>query len=438
MAAFLTFKTGMALGQRYPVADQMVLGRNADCEIQVSGETVSREHARIVRQGADYYVEDLASHNGTCLDGRQLDPKSPCLLRHGSLIQICDAAEFVFEVDPSPAAVLVDDDPNEESSIQSRITISTSGAGAGSAAARLKALVEITRDLSRTLALDEVLPKVLGSLFNLFSQADRGFIVLPNSDGALAPRWTRVRRDPTDAARISRTIIRRAMDAKQAILASTSADQPRIDVGESTAGLGIRSMMCAPLVGGDGAPMGALLIDTTDSNRGFTTEDLEVLAAVAAQAAIAIENAQFYEQMLARKELERDLELAREVQASLLPVEPPSVPNYTFFHFYQPARHVGGDYFDYVELPDGRIAVVVADVVGKGVPRLAAHGETCGRAEVLAGDACRPCSSNHSAQRALRQRPTRSPHGNAAHVRARPQHERGVDRQRRSYAPAGS
>jgi serine phosphatase RsbU (regulator of sigma subunit) len=368
MTAYLVARNGTARGQRYVVKDLLVLGRQPGCQILVSGDAVSRRHAQVVRQGADYFLEDLQSHNGTFLDDERLAPNSPRLLRPRNRIRICEA-EFIFELnDSNIPAILIEEDVDHESSIESRIDASGSDGsrGAGAAEARLKALVEITHSMSKTLALDDVLPKVLASLFKIFSQADRGFIVLRDAEGSLVPRWTHMRRGRGEAVRISRTIIRQVMDGKEAILATTAPGQPQLDLGGSSADLGARSMMCAPLLGGDGSPLGALQIDTIHDKQ-FSAEDLEVLAGVAAQAAIAIENAKFHEQTVASKELERDLQLAREVQSGLLPDEPPQAPNYTFYHYYQPASHVGGDYFDYVELPDGRLAVIVADVVGHGV-----------------------------------------------------------------------
>ncbi len=71
---------------------------------------------------------------------------------------------------------------------------------------------------------------------------------------------------------------------------------------------------------------------------------------------------------MAQRALQRDLELARRMQRTLLPSGPPQVPGYFFFDYYQAARQVGGDYYDYVQLPGGRCAVIVGDVAGKGVP----------------------------------------------------------------------
>jgi serine phosphatase RsbU (regulator of sigma subunit) len=94
---------------------------------------------------------------------------------------------------------------------------------------------------------------------------------------------------------------------------------------------------------------------------------LEVLAGVASTAAVAIENAKMHEQVVVQQALQRDLELARQMQRSLLPSRPPQVPGYFFFEYYQAARHVGGDYYDYIQLPGNRYGVIVGDVAGKGM-----------------------------------------------------------------------
>jgi len=138
-------------------------------------------------------------------------------------------------------------------------------------------------------------------------------------------------------------------------------------MSQSIAELRIRSMMCAPLLDSEGNPLGVLQVDTLDQRKRFQPEDLEVLTTVAIQAGIAVHNAQLHESALKRKELEQDLELAKEVQKAFLPQTQPQLPGYEFFDFYRPMIFVGGDYYDYITLPDGRTAVIVADVVGHGI-----------------------------------------------------------------------
>jgi serine phosphatase RsbU (regulator of sigma subunit) len=126
-------------------------------------------------------------------------------------------------------------------------------------------------------------------------------------------------------------------------------------------------MICAPMISSDGDPLGVIQIDTNNQRSRFTDLDLQILAGVANQASIALDNARMYEEAIEQRALQRDLEVAHQMQHALLPNSSPQVSGYHFFEFYEAANQVGGDYYDYVSLPDDRIAAVVGDVAGKGV-----------------------------------------------------------------------
>ncbi|MHB9080820.1 MAG: SpoIIE family protein phosphatase [Pirellulaceae bacterium] len=355
---------------------EFVVGRHPDCNLVIDAASISRRHAAFTFDGSDYYVQDLQSRNFTLLNGLRIDPNSPPQkLKDEDKLGFCDT-EYVFRtVDPpSPqgSILFVDDDVDSGSStIMSKVGVS-SGHGSLQLTARpgakLSALLEIVRSLGRALALDEVLPQLLNSLFKIFVQADRGFIALRNAEGALVPRWSRAwREDATETIRVSRTIVNKVMETQEGILSADVMMDEEFNKAQSIADFRIRSMMCAPLIDSLGNSMGVLQIDTVKQSKRFQQEDLEVLLAVASQAGIAIDNAQLHETALRQRVLDRDIELAEEVQRSFLPESQPDVAGYAFFDFYRPAYQVGGDYFDYVVLPDGRIAVIVADVVGKGM-----------------------------------------------------------------------
>ena len=108
--------------------------------------------------------------------------------------------------------------------------------------------------------------------------------------------------------------------------------------------------MCVPLLTPDNKALGIIQLDTSD-RRQFNEDDLDVLAAVASQAAISIQNASMLESLLERERLNRDLKIAEQVQKRFLPQVVPSVPGYEFFAHYQPTYEVGGDYYDFVPLP---------------------------------------------------------------------------------------
>ncbi len=356
--------------------DEFVVGRHPDCHLVIDMASISRRHASFIFDGTDYFVKDLESRNKTYLNGAAVDPHAPPQkLKDEDKVGFCDL-EFVFRIgdppSPNQGILFVDDDIESSSStIMSKVGVS-SGHGSvqltASPEAKLNALLEINRSLGRALALDEVLPQVLNSLFKIFVQADRGFIALRGPDGTLVPRWSRAwREDAAETIRVSRTIVNKVMETQEGILSADVMMDEEFNKAQSIADFRIRSMMCAPLIDSLGNSMGVLQIDTVRQSKRFQQEDLEVLLAVASQAGIAIDNAQMHELALRQRVVERDLELAHEVQNGFLPENRPAVKGFEFYDFYRPANQVGGDYFDYLRLPDGRIAVIVADVVGKGV-----------------------------------------------------------------------
>ena len=234
--------------------------------------------------------------------------------------------------------------------------------------AKLRALMRINRDLGGALSLDEVLPNLLSSLFEIFPAADRGFVVLRSPDGTLVPKWVKTRRGvDEETVRISRTIVRHVMDEGETILSFDAADDSRFDSSQSIADFSIRSLICGPLQDAGGQPIGALQIDSIRGSGQFRDEDVDLLSAVAASAGVAINNAAMHEEVLRQREIQQDLRLATDVQKAFLPSRQPEIPGFAVASHYQAANHIGGDYYDYIKLSGGRTAVVVADVVGHGV-----------------------------------------------------------------------
>ncbi len=359
--------------------ERAVMGRHPDCDLVLESASVSRQHAQILREKDQYYVEDLHSRNGTFVNGQLISGRK--LLQDGDRLKICDLS-FTFYTDQpsdrmpiadnSELALLDDESSSAASSIMSKLDVTSSNSSVRltvNPEAKLRAMIEIAQNLGKAVSLDEVLNKLLDSLFKIFLQADRGFVILRTGpEGALVPKAVKHRRaDTEDQIRVSRTIVNQVMSTQEAVLSADAASDSRFDTSQSIADLRIRSMMCAPLVDSEGKSLGVIQIDSKDSRQRFQKEDLDVLASIASQAAIAVDNAQLHETSLKQQAIQRDLELAHKVQRGLLPAEPPTLAGYHFFDFYEPANQVGGDYYDYVELSNQRLAVVLGDVSGKGV-----------------------------------------------------------------------
>ncbi len=386
--AFLTLAQGVEPGKRFDLANaESVIGRSGDCAIALDVAAVSRRHAVVHAEDGRFFVEDLGSRNGTLVNGQKIVGKTP--LRDGDRILVCDQ-EFSFhqdtplgltgESDYAPAGTTLTqagggtqvNDEGEPASVMATLDLGQGSSSLTLSAkpeVKLMALLEISQNLSKAVSVQEILPKVLDSLFKIFVQADRGFIVMRlEPEGPLVTVEEKARkRSEEEKMRISRTIVQQAMDSQQAILSADAASDERFGMAQSIAEFQIRSMICAPMINADGESIGVIQVDTLNQRSRFTDEDLEVLAAVASQAAVAIDNARMHEQVVAQRALQRDLELAKRMQRALLPSSPPQAPGYHFFDYYESARQVGGDYYDYIPLSGGRFGVVVGDVAGKGV-----------------------------------------------------------------------
>jgi phosphoserine phosphatase RsbU/P len=141
---------------------------------------------------------------------------------------------------------------------------------------------------------------------------------------------------------------------------------PRVQYPEESKREGIVSMLSVGMRY-QGRPIGVLRV-YTDEEQTFSQLRIDLLKAVAAQAAAAIENARLFAESIENAEIEKQLKLAADVQQRMVPQRPPVVPGLDLASVYVPAFTLGGDFFDFIPLPDSNVGLVCADVSGKGVP----------------------------------------------------------------------
>ena len=354
--------------------DKFILGRNPDCAVVIPVTSVSREHAQIVRVGGKFYIEDKQSRNGTFVNNQAVTQRT--LLNNNDKIRICDfLAAFV---DPPLPATLPDDGGEEgegSSTVEAMLEHSSHLLLEQQPAERLRGLLEISSNLAKTLELDQLFPKIVDNLFQLFRQADRCFIIQTDEGGRLLPKLVKTRRPhEEETARYSRSIVKKCLETATAFLSDDASRDDRIQLSQSVVDFRIRSVMCVPLTTAEGQSFGVIQLDTQDRGKKFTQDDLKLLCGVANYAAIAMENARLHQEVVARERLKRDVELAHQVQLSFLPSTLPEVAGYDFSAHYEAAFEVGGDYYGFIPLPPagsqtrGRLAVTLGDVAGKGVP----------------------------------------------------------------------
>lgn len=349
-----------------------LIGRNQDCDVVLEPKSVSRRHAEVVRRNGDVKIRDLGSTRGTFVDGERLSDPKP--LSNGSSVRIGEVTLRYLS-----QAVQIQDGQDDQSTVFAAIDV----AGPSDRAfpqvkpeEKLRALQRISQAFGDTLVLGELLDRVLDSLFEIFPRASGGFVLLADgANGTLTPEVIKARNGPASQVTISRTILDRVIEDGQAILSKNVpaefAESPSVSEGR------VRSLMCVPIVDQKRKPIGVVQIDADDGRGSFEAEDLELLAAVASQISVAVQVAQLHRDLVKQREIERELQFARQVMRALLPERPKSVPGYEFWDCYEPARHVGGDYYGFIPMfgpgddrasPPRRWAIAVGDVVGKGLP----------------------------------------------------------------------
>ena len=350
---------------------RITIGRRADRDITLPQESVSGKHAEVEMEDGVARVRDT-SRNGTRLNGEQISEFIWTTLRPSDVIEICgvdfrllpsgtdpdDLSSCVVDLNDSRAPFL---DPGSKS-----ISLSKSHLDGTKEYARLKTMLAITTSLRDLLQTDQVLERAVEMLFEIMPTIDRAAIGFLEDSGAFAPKWWRVREgDPDRVIQVSNTIVQYVASTSAAV-ASPDAIKD-FEGAESIAASSMRSVMAAPLIDNNENVFGLIHVDASLPGV-FTELDLEVLAAVAIQIGMAVTVSRLHTVALNDALLRRDVAQAREVQKEILPAGPPQVPGYDLTGFYRPAREIGGDYIDYVWLPDGNLAIVLGDVVGKGVP----------------------------------------------------------------------
>ncbi len=254
---------------------------------------------------------------------------------------------------------------------------------------RLALLYNLSQQLNSSLDLDEVLNKLMDEVITAL-HAERGFIMLRGVDEALEFRVARGM-DQTDIEdpefQISRSVVDKTAASGQPILTSDAQLDERFNMRQSIMAKGLRAILCVPIKIKE-QQIGIIYVDNRLRAGIFTTDDLDLLNSISASAAIAIENARLYKLAIEKSRMETEMQLARNVQVSLLPRQIPSLPGWKFGAHWQPARQVGGDYYDFIDHPNGRLGLVIADVTDKGMPAalFMASAKNILRASILACD----------------------------------------------------
>jgi sigma-B regulation protein RsbU (phosphoserine phosphatase) len=343
-------------GARVRVAQPVLrLGRDPGCDVVISEATVSRRHAEIRWDGRELVVEDLGSSGGTFLNDARIQH---AVVQPGDVLRLGPRTEYLIRMDD----------------VSTPLEIVAEQSGGETGVRHLKMLLDVARALNAATVLDEVVAIVLQSAARLV-RAERGCVILIEPDGsrrtvASLPRDL----GATDWGQRS-SLLEKAIKARRSVTAG-------IELSPSTTMVarGAAVAVAVPLVV-TRRPMGraedasfvatvevigGIIVERARAGEPFGKDEHAVLESLASEAAIAIDSARLYREAREKAKIDHEMSLARDIQMALLRT-PPETPFAQIFAFSQPARSVGGDLYHGALRDDGRLAVALGDVSGKGV-----------------------------------------------------------------------
>ncbi|PIE19560.1 MAG: hypothetical protein CSA65_01935 [Proteobacteria bacterium] len=398
MTARLVAIGGPSAGKRYPLQGECVLGRSFNSDVYIGDLNVSRRHARVLDQGdGKHTIEDLGSGNGTFVNNKQVhryDLEPQDVVRIGG-------SEFRYEAEerqrqrwgtevmtviadvvlPETGEIRLDPRTTAQLDEVAREQGDLSSIDEKRALKMLKSMYKVTDAIASELDLDKLLQKILDHLFAVLPQAERGFILLVDPQtGQLLPEAVKQRASagPAVASGLtySQTIVDQVLLQGEGVIRLANAEPARpARLGDpnqaSFHGVSATSRKNVPRMGAPlfcgGEKLGTLHLEAEPDGDEFSQDDLDLLSGIARQAALAIANARAGQALVQHERLEADLQMARKIQKSFLPKHLPTVHGLEFETHYEAASHVGGDFYDVIEISPTRIGILVGDISGHGV-----------------------------------------------------------------------
>ena len=373
---------------RFPLGRlRITLGRSARNDLCIPDPFASRVHAEVRREGEEYFLQDLGSANGTLYNGGAVDGTVP--LTAGGRIQIGET-EIVFDdgtYHSSMGATMITD--NSSTSLpEATIALAsgdrtTSGLLEAIEGARSKPdisevarvaregdLLALISKVGVTLLSSSTLEQTLEQIVSLVFEAvpaDRCLLMMRDEHSEemkVAVARLRDRVGAIGEIRVSRNVMDEVVIRGKSVLTSDAQHDPRFASGTVVL-QGVRSVLAVPL-GVSEKVFGIIYADSPIAEGRFTEDHLKVLTTLASVAAIRVENARLVEARFQQERLERELQLAMEIQQRFQPTAPPVVTGYEFQGISFPCYEIGGDYYDFIQREDGRLVIALGDVSGKG------------------------------------------------------------------------
>ena len=360
--------------------DRFTLGRASTNELCYPDDAgLSRQHLALERMGDLWSVRDLGSKNGTFVNGTRitgaqtLGPNDRVTAGHLSL-------EFANRAPAMDKTVMFVEGPSADSTSSTVISLDNVLATAKdlTGAAQMRALIQAGRELAGHKGLAELFEDILRLSVEAVG-ASRGVLM------TLEGKELVVRAARGEGLRMSATVRDSVLAERKSWLVRDARLDAALAGRMSIVEQQIRSMIAVPLQT-EGRVIGLIYLDSPFFVREFKDEDLNLLTVMANIAAVRIEHARLIEVEQAERMMAKDLQQACDIQRGLLPEKAPEVSGLDLAGYNVPCRGVGGDYYDFIACADGRIALLVADVAGKGMPAALLMSNLQARAQILFDD----------------------------------------------------
>jgi phosphoserine phosphatase RsbU/P len=358
--------------------DVLVVGRGAECDVQLPDQRVSRQHFRLERRGEELWVEDLGSRAGTRLNGRplagiarladrdllELSDDSRIVVRSGTARVTAPASSSSSSL-PTTGHTLIRD---AASMLVQRADLeaTSSAEELRRYAERLHLINEVHQALTESPSRDAVLEMILDRVWRSLRPEQAAMLLLDKA-GNLAEVVSRPPGLGPDGVLFSRSLLREMQERRQAALVLDAAADERFAGAASILDSGVRSVLAAPLLVPSGV-LGMIVLSSRLRVRHFDENDLELLVSLASAAALHLRNLDLAAEAAERHRLASELDLARHIQLALLPSRLPAVAGYELLAGNVPSRGVSGDLYTVDVQPEsGLVTCMVCDVSGKGM-----------------------------------------------------------------------
>jgi len=367
----------------FPLQEKKIsVGRSANNDIFVQDPFCSGNHAYIYPKDSEYVIRDNNSKNGTFLNGKKIQAEIE--LKRGDEVLV-GSTRIVFDKEISTNVELTDS-PSSSANVNTimhldqilkKPDISTTIKAPPESLDLEKIKSEyksssVISEVSKALVLHMPLNELLELVMNLISDSlpmDRGILMLKEGNPAqLIPKVIRInnKRLKNQKIQVSQSIINMVVNKHSSVLISDVQADSRLKSKESIVDLNIQSAMCVPLWNNKEI-IGIIYSDRISLLDQFSDEDLKLLTLLSNLAAIKIENAKLFELSIEKEKMEKELDLAAQIQKDFLPKENPECENFEIAGHNVPCYQVGGDYYDFNVIDSCRWGIVVADVSGKGM-----------------------------------------------------------------------